>query len=219
MRALAFLLSLLCVGISTSRAQFDAGGDLVSRYLWRGWDFGNSAAAQPYLSFGAPVGDGSLEAGAWGNFALTSGNVNELDLYASYSIGPVTAIFTDYYFPPFDGDDNFFDISDFHILELGAGVGNDHVSFTGYYAFSTPEDVEKSVYFEVAGTPPYSVDGIDLRLFIGAGNGFYDFVEEGKESEFVVTNIGITVSKGAISTTYAINPDQQTSFLVLMFSL
>lgn len=41
-------------------AQFGLGADVVSRYVWRGTDFGNAASVQPYISYTAGV----LEIGA-----------------------------------------------------------------------------------------------------------------------------------------------------------
>ena len=227
-KILVCLLAVLVLGVSVSSAQFSVGADLVSRYLWRGWDFGNSAAVQPALAYSAPAGTGSFEIGAWGSFGIaggigTSDAYNENDLYASYSNGPVSVVFTDYFFPGYSGDDQFdeFGKDGAHILELGASAGNEIVSGSVYYAFSTPTEqgIEKSWYLELGVTPPYEVDDIGISLFIGAGNGFYDFVEDGAESKFVISNLGVTVNRGMFSTTWAMNPDQKTTFLVFMMSL
>ena len=222
----ALVLILLCLSVSASFAQFSAGADVVSRYLWRGWDFGNSAAVQPALAYTGAVGEGSFEIGAWGSFGITGGGLfgddsfNENDLYASYSNGPISVVFTDYFFPAYEGDDDWYDFGDngAHILELGASVGNEIISGSAYYAFLTPSSVQKSWYFEVGITPPYEVEDIGLSLFIGGGNGFYDFVQGSENTKFVVSNFGITVSKGMFSTTWAMNPDQKTTFLVFAAS-
>lgn len=65
-------------------AGFDLGADVVSRYIWRGTDFGNSASVQPYVSFSA----GPVEVGAWSSWAVTAPGANENDLYVSASFGP-----------------------------------------------------------------------------------------------------------------------------------
>ena len=85
---------------------FFLGSDLVSRYVWRGQDLGNSAAVQPALGFRWK----GLEAGAWGSYAITSHKVRindsttidagpyaECDLYASYTYKWFTFLFYDYF--------------------------------------------------------------------------------------------------------------------------
>ena len=73
---LAIILSvILLMGIAN--AQVDLGADLVSRYVWRGTDFGNSASVQPYLS----VGFAGVEAGAWASYPITAAGANENDLH------------------------------------------------------------------------------------------------------------------------------------------
>lgn len=201
-------------------AQFDIGADVVSRYVWRGWDFGNSAAVQPALTYGNELAGGALEIGAWGSFALTSGAANENDLYVSYSTGPVTVVVTDYYFPGYTGADKFGNYGENggHILEAGAGFSAGIFSLMGFYNFSG-FDSENSAYVELGVTPPYEVEGIELGLFVGAGNGVYDFVAAGESPEFVLTNVGLSVSKDNYSASYIVNPDQETSFLVFGISL
>lgn len=70
------------------------GADLVSRYVWRGYDYGNSPAIQPNLNFSW----GGLAFGAWGSYAFSGhsvqvndtlmenlGSFSEIDLYLSYT--------------------------------------------------------------------------------------------------------------------------------------
>jgi hypothetical protein len=223
---LALLFVLATVTASFAQLSASAGADLVSRYLWRGWDFGNSAAVQPALAVSTPAGEGSFEIGAWGSFGVaggigTSDAFNENDLYASFSYEQFSFVLTDYFFPGYSGDDGFFKFGDdgAHILELGAAVEQDIFSASAYYAFSAPEGTEKSFYVELGVTPPLELEDVGMSLFIGGGNGFYDFVDTGEDTKFVVTNIGVTVSRGMFASTWAVNPDQKTSFLVFMVSL
>jgi len=200
---------------SQAFAQFDIGADVVSRYVWRGSDFGNSVSVQPALTYGAELGGGTLEIGAWGSFAIASAAANENDLYISYSSGPVTFVVTDYFFPAYTGDDAFFDYAEDggHVLEAGAGFSAGVFSLSGYYNFSGA-DPDNSIYVELGITPPYEVEGIELGLFIGAGN--YVYVVE---DDFAVCNIGLSVGKDNYSAGYIVNPDQKTSFLVFAVSL
>ncbi len=84
--------------IQTNRKEggthLNIGADLVSRYVWRGYDYGNSPAIQPNLNFSWE----GLALGAWGSYAFTDhsvqvndsltehlGNYSEIDLYLSYT--------------------------------------------------------------------------------------------------------------------------------------
>ena len=51
--------------VPATAVEFDIGADVVSRYVWRGTDFGNSPAIQPSMS--ASFRDGQLELGYWKN--------------------------------------------------------------------------------------------------------------------------------------------------------
>ena len=82
------------------------GADVVSRYVWRGTDFGNAAAVQPSIEtviLNSTYGPfGPITIGAWGSWALNGAtNGNECDLYASTTVGPVGIIITDYFFPEY----------------------------------------------------------------------------------------------------------------------
>ena len=82
------------------------GADLVSRYIWRGIDYGNSPAIQPTLCFSW----NGLSVGAWGSYAFSkhtiaindstmvdAGNFSEFDLYVSYTYKWFTLLFYDYF--------------------------------------------------------------------------------------------------------------------------
>jgi len=78
------------------------GADFVSRYVWRGLDFGESFSVQPSFS----ITTGRLELGAWGSYSISAdgAGANENDLYLSYSIqsesgAGISFGVTDYYFP------------------------------------------------------------------------------------------------------------------------
>ena len=61
----------------------EISADVVSRYVWRGTQFGDSGHIQPALILSA----GDFEIGAWGSFALSGNDEwSELDLYISYDL-------------------------------------------------------------------------------------------------------------------------------------
>jgi len=74
--------------------KLNVGADLMSRYVWRGLDYGGSPSIQPTLSFSI----GGFEIGYWGAMAMTH-NFAETDLFARYSIKGFTITLTDYYIP------------------------------------------------------------------------------------------------------------------------
>ena len=91
-----------------SLVEINIGADLVSRYVWRGTDYGNSPGIQPSFS----VGIKGFEIGAWASYALVSysqkindsttmsmGNYAEFDLFLSYTFKWFTVSVTDYFFP------------------------------------------------------------------------------------------------------------------------
>ena len=51
-----------CLAPPAQAQSVDLGADIMSRYVWRGTDFGNSAAIQPGLSYSKE----GFTVGAWG---------------------------------------------------------------------------------------------------------------------------------------------------------
>lgn len=87
-------------------ATFNFGADIFSRYIWRGYDYGNSPAIQPNIYFAWK----GLNIGAWGSYAFAkhsiqiddttvvdAGNYSEADLYISYTYKWFTLLFMDYF--------------------------------------------------------------------------------------------------------------------------
>lgn len=176
---------LLGLGLATMtyaqepKTNFDVGADLVSRYVWRGTDFGNSPAIQPALTFNY----GSFSLGAWGSYSTnTNTGADEGDLFASYSLSTGTELLvTDYFFPATGVD--YFDY-DNHFLELGVTQGIKDFYIAGYYMAINGTD---DLYFEGG------FEKGNVTVFLGAGNEAYTPDDEGK---FNICNVGITLSKG-----------------------
>jgi hypothetical protein len=205
------LLISLFTCMTNLYAQLNIGADMVSRYVWRGTDFGNSASIQPTLSFA----HNGFEIGAWGSYALTAAGAgaNENDLYASYSSGPISFTFTDYYFPEAFDFFNYSDKDGFHILELSGGLTAG--KFNIMAAVNVSGDPDNSVYAEVAYTA-YEFDDISVGLVAGLGNNVY-ITDTGGDFNFV--NLGLTASKGPIFTSFILNPEAETNFLVFGYSI
>ena len=103
-------------------ATFSVGADLVSRYIWRGTDYGNSPAIQPAVAFSVA----GFKAGLWGSYGLgqyskqindstivNMGHYSEFDMYLSYTLKGFTLMAYDYFLPnPLDPNDGnrYFDL-------------------------------------------------------------------------------------------------------------
>jgi hypothetical protein len=213
------LLIFLWVAAATGlQAQFSAGADVVSRYIWRGTDFGQSAAVQPALAYTYK----DLEVGAWGSYSLSSdgAGANENDLYISYTVRDFTLAVADYYFPApgvyhmfeFDPD------STYNLIEVAGSYT--YASFSILAAAFVSGDIDaagekrNSIYLEAA----YDIalpEEVSLCVFLGAGNEMYVSNDKG---DFGLVNLGCTLSKGMFSTSLIFNPEAETRYLVFAAS-
>lgn len=94
--------------VKKCKTTIDFGADLMSRYIWRGVEYGgNSPSIQPSLT----LSNGGFKLGAWGAFSTGGQNISqELDLFVSQTFlkDMFTITVTDYYFPVEWGDYNYF---------------------------------------------------------------------------------------------------------------
>ena len=199
-----FMLSImnLFLILSMLNGEVTIGADVVSRYVWRGTDFGNAAAVQPSIE--TTIGPVAL--GAWGSWSISPGPAdasgNECDLYASTTVGPVGLTLTDYFFPAYAGTDSLLNV-DIHVFELSAGADVGPVSVLAAANVSGDVDDDgksrNSAYLELT----YGA------FSLGLGNGAYS-----TDKEFAPVSIGVSASRDNFSASYIINPNQETSFLV-----
>lgn len=224
-RPAAAIAALFAFAVPVSGQSASIGADVVSRYVWRGIDFGESMAVQPALTFGT----GGLEFGAWGSYSISASgaSANENDLWATYTVMAasglsVAAGITDYYFPSPGADTGFGDAAA-HTVELSL-------------AFSGPETfpislfggmlTESGVFYGEVGVP-FAITGVDvgLQLHVGFVSGESDFYGT---DEAALVNLGVTASKDLaitptfavpVSVAYILNPDQERAHLVFGFSV
>lgn len=220
---IATLIAAAGMASPAAAQDFSLGADVVSRYIWRGTDFGESASIQPALSVGAS----GFEVGTWASYAMNpeGAGANEHDIWASYSTGPLSFGVTDYYFPNAGVD--FFNFE-------GEGAGahwiEPFVSFTGpggfpvtfYAAYMAHNDPDNSVYLNASY--PFAVDGVDLSFGVGASateSALYG------TSGFGVIDVTLAASKSVpltdsfslpLSVAYILNPYSERSFLVFGLS-
>jgi len=197
-----------------AQADVDIGADLMSRYIWRGTDFGDAVSIQPAISYT----NGPIEVGAWASYpitsalgfgdegALESAGANENDLYITYSTGPIGVTLTDYYFPQSGDVFNYEDEDGIHLLEISATYEAGPLSLmAGFFFWGDSED---SYYGEVS----YSLvadDEIDVSLTGAFGNGAYT-----TDNDPNVVVAAINVAKGEYMASYILNPEAETNFLV-----
>ncbi len=223
LRLAVAVAALFALAVPVRGQSVSIGADVVSRYVWRGLDFGESLAVQPAITFGA----GGLEFGAWGSYSVSASgaSANENDLWATYTVAAASGLsvavgITDYYFPAPDA-------------RAGFGAGAAHTVEVSL-AFSGPETfpislfggvlAESGVLYGEVGVP-VELSGVGVGLHIGFVGGESDFY--GTDGAAVV-NVGVTASKALaitetfavpVSVAYILNPDQDRAHLVFGFSI
>ena len=195
----------------------DPGADIMSRYVWRGTDYGASPSIQPHLEFTA----GNFTAGAWGAYTTNRPGVQEMDLYLGYNIREmITLTLTDYFFPDEISGYDYYeyrkDLSD-HIFEgMISFNGTDRMPVRFMAAMNFFNDDENSLYFEAG----YSFSF--LEVFAGAGNGLYT-----TDRKSGLVNVGISAGKEiTVTEKYALpvsvslitNPQAEKVYLVFGIS-
>lgn len=211
------------------KSNLDLGSDFVSRYVWRGTDFGNSPSIQPYMAYSIS----GFEIGAWGSFAVNGADMQEVDLYASYTFlnEMVSVGVTDYFFQSSAVTmNNYFDYSDSttgHFFEGNLnfnGTEKIPLSFSANYMFYGA-DKDNSLYFELGYNGSCKL--VDYNVFLGATTGAGIYLTPGADG-FSVVNVGFGVSKDIkITEKWSLpvfaqlitNPQAQNIFFVFGFSL
>lgn len=187
-----------------SKIKMNIGSDIMSRYIWRGCDYGDSPSIQPTLSFVMS----NFEAGCW-SAVSTNSFYKEIDLYAKYTYKNISLIFTDYYVPSVNGapsspDTRYFNYVDketAHTFEgsflvkgggkfplwLTAGVfiyGND--KRWGYdIKKDTTDETYYSSYIEAGYTFSIQENNLDLFLGFSPSAGAYG-------NDMGIVNLGLT---------------------------
>lgn len=208
-----------------SKSRIYLGADLVSRYIWRGIQFGgNSPGIQPFFTYR----NGGFEAGVWGSFSLSGFNLSqEVDLHVSQSFAKnmFTVTVTDYFFPEEFGNYNYFKYGKNvtgHVFE-GALAFNGTKKFpltvlvaTNFFGadaariendpkspdFNKKTGIQYSTYIELGY--PFQVKNADINTFIGfdatkprKANVYTGYKGESSYygTGFGVINVGFTASE------------------------
>lgn len=228
-----------------SKFNFTIGSDIVSRYVWRGTDFGRSPSIQPGIELSA----GGFAIGYWGAFAtsqINSGSFSttqETDLYLSYTLKEMFSLtLTDYFFPnDLAANNKYYEFNEDktgHILEAALSFnGTEKVPFTFLIATNIwgadKRDADGDKFYSTYAELGYSRDilsQIKLNAFVGI-NLIAPDLEKGESGYygdyFGIVNMGITGTKeikitDSFSVPFAVslitNPQTQNIFMVLGIS-
>ena len=208
MRKLSFLLMILSLftgvlntyGQEKNESPVSVSMDIMSRYVWRGIDFGASPSIQPGIEYSK----GGFVLGAWGAYAISKAGYEESDLYMGYTFlkDMFSVTLTDYFFQSptskyFDYDKN----KTAHVLETSLSFNGTEklpLSFmiaTNVYGADAKKsngDIQYSTYAEL------SYNYKNLTLFAGANltqpntklgeTGYYN-------NKAGIINLGLTATK------------------------
>ncbi len=203
--------SLVAQENTTENNPFSIGCDLMSRYVWRGTDYGASPSIQPGIEYSI----GGFAIGTWGAFTTNLPGVQEVDLYASYTFNNViTLTFTDYFFPDEVAGYKYFNYKKSttgHVFEgMLSFNGTEKVPLSAFVATNfygadakkvnddgSEGDIQFSTYAEIAYTFKY----VDVFMGINCTSPDKDKGETGYYGDsFGVVNLGLTTSKDIVIT-------------------
>lgn len=206
-------------------SHLNVGFDFVTRYVWRGFDYGIAPAFQPTLAYSTTYKKVGVEVGAWGSYAVT-GSFAEIDLYGTFNFpfGWVGVI--DYYYPTeVTSTERFYDFgrNSTHTIEALVGFeGPKKVpirAMFGYNVYAPTTDPHGSWYVELS-YPLSLPKKVEMNFVVGAGHGSY-YTQKG---DFMPINIGISASRSfsiakdkiaiPVSISLVTNPDTQKVFFV-----
>lgn len=205
----------------TSPFEVTLGSDFMSRYVWRGTDFGHSPSIQPSLKVSAK----GFTLGAWGAFTTSnSTTAQETDLYLSYTTpnSLLTFTTTDYFFPnEAMAKNHYFNYNKNetgHIMEGSISLNPSEKLpiglLVGYNFYGADKD--NSVYLELSYNA--TLNGVPLSIFCGGttDKGIYG-------TEAGVVNLGVKATKEVkitetfklpVSASFITNPQTGNVFLV-----
>ncbi|MGE0076817.1 MAG: hypothetical protein AB7S48_03060 [Bacteroidales bacterium] len=185
---LLLISSLFCNAQEESPLQI--GADLMSRYVWRGVNFGGSSPSiQPWIKYNLTKAESKheLTIGSWAAYTFSETSNQEVDLYLTYTYNKVVSLtFTDYFFPEqFESKSrsryfNYDKDSTAHVFEAIASFnGTENIPFTLLFAMNlygndarkinsdgSNGDIFMSKYVELGYSK--SINGVDFNAFIGA---------------------------------------------------
>jgi hypothetical protein len=195
MKKMRFLAILVIAVLATMnvKAQFATGADIVSSYIWRGIPQGNGNGGTPNIQPSVSFTTGALSLGSWASGSFT-GDVKEVDLYATYTISSAFALtLTDYNYNLLTQPNYFnYGTATGHVYEGTAAYTGAKFSASVNTMFAGADKLANgnnafSTYFEL----DYQFNPL-AKLFLGGS--IAESATYGTTG-FGITNIGLKVSK------------------------
>lgn len=202
--------------------KLNGGVDMVSRYVWRGQNYGDAPSFQPY----GEIEWRGYKLGVWGAYKLYGKGDNETDLYVSKSFGPLELAIWDYWFLEESSPVPYFNYRSSetaHLFEFIAKInGGDFLplNFTAGYMFYGA-DPDKSLYLELEYFKTFFNTDFSVVAGYQARGSYY-----AQSPSFV--NLGISATKGfsirelldfELTLSFYVNPNEKRSYFVVMMSL
>jgi hypothetical protein len=246
----AFTAPQMLMAQDSKEAPVDFSCDFVSRYVWRGLNLGgNTPSMQPTIGLEFGKGNHAFTLGAFGAYSFGGQQLQESDLFLSYTFKELlTLTFTDYFFPMDDGSSpryfNYKSDVTGHLFE-GTFVfeGTEKFPFSLLFAMNfygadarklnedgTDNGIMASKYVEVGYAKTFK--NIELEVFAGAAldnpdetrgeTGFYGNKGIG------VINLGCKLTKEVklgsgftlpVQTQFIFNPEAERVFFVFGFTI
>jgi hypothetical protein len=221
--------------------EFDFGADVVSRYVWRGQELGQTQADpaapqfQPYASFNININENNqIQIGAWGSYGFT-GRYNENDLSLKYSMteksaGTFSLSTNDYYYPyleiPFSNFKK--EGQGAHTIELAFGYNGPEkfpVNFLISNNILNDSIGNKSLYVEVGYGA--NIADVAVNFFVGAAKGKSSWHGINTD-KFELCNVGFSATKNLkitndyslpLGISWIMNPHLKKTYLVFKASI
>ncbi len=241
--SLVFILGLFATPViaqdsEEKQSPFSLSMDLMSRYVWRGTDYGASPSIQPGVEFSKS----GFAIGAWGAYTINKSDIQEFDLYVGYTFKDViSVIVTDYFFPDEVKGYQYFDYrenSTGHVFEgTIAFNGTDKVPLTCFIATNfygadakkiNDDGTTGSIMYSTYAELGYSFKYVDLFMGINCTKADTDKGETGYYGDKVgIVNLGATFTKDIpvtnkfnlpLTVSLITNPTAEKVYLVAGFS-
>ena len=226
MKRIILLTALFLVAVTTQAQKFSLGADLVSSYVWRGFNFGGTSI-QPSIGFEA----GNFSIGAWGSVnASDFQSYKEFDLTAGYRFSGISIAVTDYWIAQ-EGTSSYFnynkDKGTAHTFEASLGYAlpiakfplslSWNTNFAGIDGLKSNGKTAWSSYFELSC--PFDIKDVALTAALGLTPWETDYYSAGS---FAVINVSLkAVKEIKISELHlplfvqlVLNPRTENAFLV-----
>jgi len=221
------LLNILSVSAQeeNSLSDWSIGGDLVTRFYWRGMNLSESPAFQPYIECRI----GAVTLGSWGSYSFSKEPYQEIDMYVSFEMKNARITVYDY-FSPTDSMDVSHHYFDWHnqstahavevIVEAWGILGTPFSLEAGVFVYGDDKSDTGDNYYSAYFEPRYhfSAGENEIRVFAG-----FTPMESLYADQFDFVNVGIMASREIqINDNYslpfiaqvAVNPNSESVFMI-----